>query len=197
MAQRRGGLGHPVCVGADRAQRRYDMSQPLALEGLGRMSRMTFLEGEIWLGAELGRRLPRFVRAPEAGYPPYNIELLTGEGGSPSALRITLAVACFSVDELAVTIEGGQLTVRGKKADERSRDYVYRGIAARRFKRSFGLADGVEVRKAELHDGLLAMELERPMKEVTVKTVRIVDGEVAVKRREALPPKPARVSDGE
>ncbi len=195
MAQRRGGLGHSVCLGADRARRRYDMSQPLALEGLGRMSRMTFLEGEIWLGAEPGRVLPRFVR--EAGYPPYNIELLTGEDGSPAVLRITLAVAGFSVDELAVTIEGGELVVRGKQVDERSRDYIYRGIAARRFKRSFGLADGVEVRKAELHDGLLAIELERPMKEVTVKTVRIVDGEVAGKRREALPPKPARVSDAE
>lgn len=161
------------------------------------MSRMTFLEGEIWLGAEPGRGLPRLVRAPEAGYPPYNIEMLTGEDGSPSGLRITLAVAGFSVDELAVTIEGGQLIVRGKQADERSRDYIYRGIAARRFKRSFGLADGVEVRKAELHDGLLAIELERPMKEVRVTTVRIVDGEVAGKRREALPPKPARVSDAE
>jgi HSP20 family molecular chaperone IbpA len=126
MAQRRSGLGHSVCLGADRARRRYDMSQPLALEGLGRMSRMTFLEGEIWLGAEPGRGLPRFVRAPEAGYPPYNIELLTGEDGSPSALRITLAVAGFGVDELAVTIEGGQLIVRGKQADERSRDYIYR-----------------------------------------------------------------------
>src|SRR5262245_29864214 len=163
----------------------------------GRAWHMTFLEGEIWLGAEPGPGLPQFVRAPEAGYPPYNIELLTGEDGSPSALRITLGVAGFSVDELAVTIEGGQLIVRGKQADERSRNYIYRGIAARRFKRSFGLADGVEVRKAELHDGLLAIELERPMEEITVKTVRIVDGEVAGKRREALLPEPARVSDAE
>jgi len=191
------GLAIAFWLGADRAQPRYDMSQPLALEGLGRMSRMTFLEGGIWLGAEPSRGFPRLVRAPEAGYPPYNIELLTGEDGSPSALRITLAVAGFSVDELAVTIEGGQLSVRGKQADERSRNYIYRGIAARRFKRSFGLADGVEVRKAELHDGLLAVELDRPAKDVTVKTVRIVDGEVAGKRREALPPKPARVSDAE
>ena len=191
------GLVIAFWLGADRAQPRYDMSQPLALEGLGRMSRMTFLEGGIWLGAEPSRGFPRLVRAPEAGYPPYNIELLTGEDGSPSALRITLAVAGFSVDELAVTIEGGQLSVRGKQADERSRNYIYRGIAARRFKRSFGLADGVEVRKAELHDGLLAIELDRPAKDVTVKTVRVVDGEVAGKRREALPPKQARVSDAE
>src|SRR5262245_1270710 len=130
MAQRRGGLGHSVCLGADRARRRYDMSQPLALEGLGRMSRMTFLEGEIWLGAEPGGGLPQFVRAPEAGYPPYNIELLTGEDGSPSALRITLAVAGFSVDDLAITIEGGQLIVSAKPADERTRNTIHRRIDA-------------------------------------------------------------------
>ena len=161
------------------------------------MSRMTLLHGEIWLGSGPESGLPRFVRAPEAGYPPYNVELLPEGDGTRSTLRITLAVAGFSVDELAVTVEGGQLIVRGKQADERSRDYIYRGIAARRFKRSFGLADGVEVRKAELHDGLLAIELERPMKDVRVTTVRIVDGEVAGKSREALPPKPARVSDAE
>jgi HSP20 family molecular chaperone IbpA len=63
--------------------------------------------------------------------------------------------------------------------DDQARDYLYRGIAARRFKRSFGLADGVEVRKAELHDGLLAIELERSVKDATVKTVRIADGEAS------------------
>jgi HSP20 family molecular chaperone IbpA len=174
------------------------MSQPLELEGLGRMSRMTLLQGEIWLGGpEPDRGLPRFVRAPEAGYPPYNIELLTGEDGSQSALRITLAVAGFSVDGLAVTIEGGQLIVRGKQMDDRARDYIYRGIAARRFKRSFGLADGVEVRKAELKDGLLAIELERPAQDVTVRTVQIVDGETPAKTRQAFPPKRATVSDAE
>ena len=95
----------------------------------------------------------------------------------------TLAVAGFSVDELAVTVEGGQLIVRGKQTDDTARDYLYRGIAARRFKRSFGLADGVEVRKAELHDGLLAIELERSVKDATIKTVRIADGETAKPRR--------------
>ncbi len=162
------------------------------------MSRMTLLQGEIWPGGpESDRGLPRFVRAPEAGYPPYNIELLTEEDGSPRALRITLAVAGFSVDELAVTVEGGQLIVRGKQMDEQERDYIYRGIAARRFKRSFGLADGVEVRKAELSDGLLAIELECPAQDVAVKTVRIADGETQAKRREAFPPKRATVSDAE
>ena len=142
------------------------------------MSRMTLLQGEIWLGSGPESGLPRFVRAPEAGYPPFNVELLPG-GGTRSTLRITLAVAGFSVDELAVTVEGGQLIVRGKQTEDGARDYLYRGIAARRFKRSFGLADGVEVRRAELHDGLLAIELERSLKDATVRTVRIADGEAA------------------
>ena len=141
------------------------------------MSRMTLLQGEIWLGSGPESGLPRFVRAPEVGYPPYNVELLPESDGTRSTLRITLAVAGFSVDELAVTVEGGQLIVRGKQMEDRARDYLYRGIAARRFKRSFGLADGVEVRRAELHDGLLAIELERRVEDATVKTVPIADGE--------------------
>ena len=143
------------------------------------MSRMTLLQGEIWLGSGPESGLPRFVRAPEAGYPPYNVELLPEGDGTRSTLRITLAVAGFSVDELAVTVEGGQLIVRGKQTEDGARDYLYRGIAARRFKRSFGLADGFEVRSAELHDGLLAIELERSLKDATVRTVRIADGEAA------------------
>jgi HSP20 family molecular chaperone IbpA len=154
------------------------------------MSRMTLLQGEIWLGSGPENGLPRFVRAPEAGYPPYNVELLAEGEGRQSRVRITLAVAGFSVDELAVTVEGGQLIVRGKQIDDRARDYLYRGIAARRFKRSFGLADGVEVRKAELHNGLLAIELERPVNDAAVKTVRIVDGDKAKLVR-------GRVSDAE
>jgi HSP20 family molecular chaperone IbpA len=161
------------------------------------MSRMTLLQREIWFGgAGPDRALPNFVRAPEAGYPPYNIEVL-GEGDAiRNVLRITLAVAGFSVDELAVTVEDGQLVVRAKQLEGRAHDYLYRGIAARRFKRSFGLADGVEVRKAELHDGLLAIELERPVKEATVKTVRIVNGETASKTR-GVKPNRATVSDAE
>ena len=98
--------------------------------------------GEIWLGSGPESGLPRFVRAPEAGYPPFNVELLPEGDGTRSMLRITLAVAGFSVDELAVTVEGGQLIARGKQTEDGARDYLYRGIAARRFKRSFGLADG-------------------------------------------------------
>ncbi len=160
------------------------------------MSRMTLLKGELWLGdAAPEGALPRFVRSPQSGgYPPYNIELVVAEDGSPSVLRITLAVAGFGLDELAVTVEGGELTVRGSQAEEEARDFLYRGIAARRFTRSFDLADGVEVRKAELQNGLLSIELERPVKDTAVKTVRIVDGN---NTREAPASRRAKVLDAE
>jgi HSP20 family molecular chaperone IbpA len=133
------------------------------------MSRMTLLDGNLWLslGALGGSH------AAEGGYPPYNVELLPEEEGSPEILRITLAVAGFSADELEVSIENGELTVRGKQQDEQARDYLHRGIAARQFKRTFQLAGGVEVGKAELDNGLLAIELVRLRQEKRVLKVGI------------------------
>lgn len=88
-------------------------------------------------------------------------------------MRITLAVAGFRPDELEVSVEDGELAIRGRQQDEAAKDYLHRGIAARQFKRSFALANGVEVRKVELHNGLLAIELERPRKEKRVLKVGI------------------------
>lgn len=137
------------------------------------MSRMTLLQGEIWFGgAGPDRALPNLVRAPEAGYPPYNIEVLAEGDGTRNVLRTTLAVAGFSVDELAVTVEDDQLVVRGKQLEERAPDYLYRASRRDVSSGASGSPTGVEVRNAELHDGLLAIEPERPVKEATVKTVR-------------------------
>ena len=126
------------------------------------MSRMTLLHGEIWLGSGPESGLPRFVRAPEAGYPPYNVELLPEGDGTRGTLRITLAVAGFSVDELAVTVEGGQLIVRGKQRRTRARLSLpgYRRAALQAELRPRQRRRGAE---AELHDGLLAIELDRPL----------------------------------
>lgn len=125
------------------------------------MSRMTILDGNLWLTLS-ERGLGGAAKAAEASYPPYNIELLPeGERGQ-EALRITLAVAGFSADELEVSVEDDQLTVRGSKREEEGpKEYLHRGIAGRQFRRSFTLARGVEVGKAELRDGLLAIELLR------------------------------------
>jgi len=137
----------------------------------GRMSRMTLLDGNLWLSLA-GKRVDASARA-EGGYPPYNIELLPEDGGGAEMLRITLAVAGFARDELDVTVEDGELLIRGARHEDGSKDYLHHGIAARQFKRSFALAKGVEVRKAELHNGLLAIELERPHRERGVLKVGI------------------------
>lgn len=129
------------------------------------MSRMV-LNGNLWLSLRPERALG------DGGYPPCNIELVPASETGAEALRITLAVAGFARGDLEVSIEDGALVVSGKREDE-GKDYLHRGIAARRFRRSFALKRGVEVRKAELHNGLLTIELERPEKERKVVKVGI------------------------
>ena len=133
------------------------------------MARMTAFNSPLLLGFEhLEQILDRASRTSAEGYPPYNIEQ-TGENG----LRITLAVAGFSVDDLTVTIEDNQLMIRGRQADEADRVYIYRGIAARQFQRSFVLAEGIEVTGADIDNGLLHVDLERIVPEPEVRTVPI------------------------
>ena len=99
---------------------------------------------------------------PEAGdnYPPYNIEKL-GE----DRYRVALAVAGFTDNELAITVEANQLTVSGKKADVDDKAILYRGIAHRPFTRRFSLADYMVVKEAKLNNGLLTIEVERQLPE--------------------------------
>ncbi len=130
------------------------------------MPRVTLLDGNLWLGFAAHTA----GKAADAGYPPYNIELLAEES---QALRITFAVAGFGPDQLEVSIDGGELSIRGKQREEQNRDYLHRGIATRQFRRSFQLASGVEVRSAELDNGLLVIELVRPHKEKRVTKIAI------------------------
>ncbi len=88
-------------------------------------------------------------------------------------LRITLAVAGFTREDLEITLEDKQLTVRGKQQDDKARDYVYRGIASRQFSRTFVLADGIEVKNADLSNGLLAIDLQRLEPERLVRRIEI------------------------
>jgi HSP20 family molecular chaperone IbpA len=88
-------------------------------------------------------------------------------------LRITLAVAGFTAEELNVTVEDRQLVIRGKQVDSSDKNYLHRGIAARQFQRAFVLADGIEVTGATLESGLLAIELTRPKAEDVVRTIAI------------------------
>ena len=117
----------------------------------------------------LEQMLERASKTSAEGYPPYNIEQ-TG----PSGLRITLAVAGFTMDDLQITQEDNQLVIRGRQADDASsKVYLHRGIAARQFQRAFVLAESIEVKGAWLDNGLLHIDLARPQPEVRVKTIEI------------------------
>ncbi|HXE25862.1 MAG TPA: Hsp20 family protein, partial [Roseiarcus sp.] len=127
------------------------------------MVRVTALTSPLLLGFDdLERALDKVSRAGTDGYPPYNIERIAANGGEPERLRITLAVAGFSEDQIEVTVEENQLSIRGRQKEEKTRDYLHRGIAARQFQRAFLLAEGIEVRSAELMQGLLSVDLVRP-----------------------------------
>ncbi|WP_420403365.1 Hsp20 family protein [Nisaea sp.] len=139
------------------------------------MSRMSVFNSPLLLGFDhFERALDRISKTTSDGYPPYNIEQ-TGKDG----LRITLAVAGFSSDDLSVQIEDNQLVIRGRQSDEEDRVYLHRGIAARQFQRTFVLAEGIEVVAADLDNGLLHIELHRPMPEVKVRTIEINGGRKA------------------
>lgn len=115
--------------------------------------------------------LERASKASSDGYPPYNIEQ-TG----PNGLRITLAVAGFTMADLQITQEDNQLVIRGRQTDDPpGRVYLHRGIASRQFQRAFVLAEGIEVKGAWLDNGLLHIDLARPQPEVRVKTIHIQD----------------------
>ena len=88
-------------------------------------------------------------------------------------MRITLAVAGFSEEQIEVTIEENQLLIRGRQKEEKMREYLHRGIAARQFQRAFLLAEGMQVKSAELAQGLLSVDLVRPQPERAVRTIKI------------------------
>jgi HSP20 family molecular chaperone IbpA len=138
------------------------------------MSRPTLMNSPFLLGFdEIEKALERVTRTASDGYPPYNIERVPGDGNLPERLRITLAVAGFSRDQLAITLEEGQLVIRGRQQDDRERQFLHRGIAARQFQRSFLLAEGMQVLGADLTDGLLSVDLVRPEPERIVKNIEI------------------------
>lgn len=134
------------------------------------MSKLTLGAHPFLLGfEELERRMELTAKAGSDGYPPYNIEQT-----SPHSYRITLAVAGFREEDLSITLEDGQLVIRGQQAEvDASRVFLHRGIAARQFRRTFVLADGVEVGSATMENGLLHVDLERREPEKVIQTIKI------------------------
>jgi HSP20 family molecular chaperone IbpA len=138
------------------------------------MSRMPNLNSPFLLGFdEIERALDKVTRTAGDGYPPYNIERVARNGDQAEKLRITLAVAGFTQDQLEVTIEDGQLVIRGRQQDDKERHFLHRGIAARQFQRVFLLADGMHVASADLVNGLLSVDLVRPEPIRVVKKIEI------------------------
>lgn len=132
------------------------------------MSQRTQFNSPFLLGFDQIERVLDRVSKGADGYPPYNIEQV-----SEIHLRIVLAVAGFVEEDLSVTLEDNQLVIRGSQTDDEARTYLHRGIAARQFQRAFVLADGMEVTGANLENGLLSVDLERPIPEPKVRKIDI------------------------
>ena len=141
------------------------------------MSRVPSLSSPFLIGFdEIERVLDRVAKAAD-GYPPYNIERVARDERNPERLRITLAVAGFTRDQLDVTIEESQLVIRGRQQEDKTRQFMHRGIAARQFQRTFVLADGMDVVGADLKHGLLSIDLARPEPERVVRKIAISERE--------------------
>ena len=137
------------------------------------MTKMTLASYPHMLGFEqLERLLERTAKTGNEGYPPFNIEQT-----SDFSYRITLAVAGFADEDLAITVEDRQLVIRGLHTDNvEERVFLHRGIASRQFQRSFVLADGVDVGEAIMENGLLHIDLTRSQPETVVQTINIKKG---------------------
>jgi len=142
------------------------------------MSRLPVFDSPLLLGFDhFERVIDQVAKSSAEGYPPYNIEQINDE-----SLRITVAVAGFSMGDLEVTTEDNQLVIRGRNTlDNKERVYLHRGIAARQFQRSFVLAEGIEVVAARLEDGLLHIDMTRPVPEPEVRKIKIEKVQPTVK----------------
>ena len=132
-------------------------------------ARLSLFDSPLFLGFDhFERTLDRVKKHAQEGYPPYNIEQTSNEG-----LRITLAVAGFTMSDLDIELEQNQLVIRGRQEDDPSKIYLHRGIAARQFQRTFVLADGIEILGASLDNGLLHIEMKRVEPESTARKIEI------------------------
>jgi len=97
-------------------------------------------------------------RLQNSNYPPHNIVKY-----SDSAYAIEVAVAGFSKEEITVEVDQAQLVVRGVQAtaDVDTKEYLHRGLASRDFEQSWTLAEYMEVKGAEVKDGMLIVQIER------------------------------------
>lgn len=156
-------------------------------------TRLSLFDSPLLLGFDQFERvLDRVQKSSGDNFPHYNIEQI-GENG----IRITLAVAGFTMDDLQVTIEDNQLYVRGKQEDDPERRYIHRGIAARQFQRAFVLADGIEVTGANLQHGLLAIDLMRPQAAQKVREIAISETPETARSAPTLSVSASKTTEGD
>lgn len=134
------------------------------------MTRMSVFNSPYLLGFDqFEHMLESIAKNAGEGYPPYNIEHLSDEN-----IRITLALAGFTRDDVAISLEARQLIIRGKQSDDPGgKEFLHRGIAARQFVRKFVLADGMEITDAFMENGLLHVDLHQPRPDVVVQNIPI------------------------
>ncbi|UTO28472.1 Hsp20 family protein [Bartonella harrusi] len=136
------------------------------------MTHVTPFSNPFLLGFEtIEKTLRRLGKADET-YPAYNIERLH-KNDDANHIRITLAVAGFKVDNLNILLDDNQLIIHGKQTDNQNHQYLYHGIAARQFQRTFVLAEGMHVTNAELKNGLLSINLHQPKVKKQTKQIPI------------------------
>ena len=137
------------------------------------MARLPIFDSPLLLGFEHFEQLvDRISKTSAEGYPPYNIEQV-----GDNEMRITLAVAGFSMEDLKVSVEDNQLVIRGRQEnDDDGRVYLHRGIASRQFQRAFVLAEGIEINEASLDNGQLHIDLVRHVPDPQVRDIEIKDG---------------------
>ncbi|MDR1375746.1 MAG: Hsp20 family protein [Holosporaceae bacterium] len=139
------------------------------------MDRLSLFSSPLFLGFDHFERLvDSLSKAQEDSYPPYNIEQI-GECG----FRITLALAGFRKENIQISQENNQLTIKGKQEANPNAVYVYRGIASRQFAKTFVLADGVEVKSADFDNGLLHLNLLRKRNEGNVRIIEIASAPIS------------------
>src|SRR3981189_641352 len=149
------GQGRAAEAPLGRLRRRKGLTKSLS-QDFETMSRVPSLSSPFLLGFdEIERALERVTKSSDR-YPRYNIRRIAPADCRPERLRITLAVAGFTRDQLDVTVEENHLVIRGRQHDDKTRQYLHRGIAARQFQRTFVLAAGMEARGADLNNGPLA-----------------------------------------
>lgn len=135
-------------------------------------TRLSLFDSPLFLGFDhFERTLDRVKKHASEGYPPYNIEQTSEQG-----LRITLAVAGFSMSDLDIEVEQNQLVIRGRQEEDTGKTYLHRGIAGRQFQRTFVLADGIEIIGASLDNGLLHIDMKRVEPESTARKIEIKPG---------------------